>query len=119
MTAKKKTTAAVAAKQVKAETEAPVAPAISAAPVDENTGSADVSTAAVEQANADAPADLPAAAEFAPSGAPVQVVPDVEPSHPAVDANPRANTTEAQNRIDFNDPTISGQEAVERNLGLK
>lgn len=62
------------------------------------------------------PADIKAAKEFAPSGAPVQTVPDVDPNHPAVDANPRANTTVEQNRIDFNDPTISGAEAVAQNL---
>lgn len=57
-----------------------------------------------------------AATKIDPSGAPVQVVPDVDLSHPAVDADPRANTTELQNRIDFNDPTLTGQEAVEKNL---
>ena len=56
------------------------------------------------------------ATEIDPSGAPVQIVPDVDLSHPAVDADPRANTTAEQNRIDFNDPTIEGSEAVERNL---
>ena len=63
-----------------------------------------------------APANIPPATEFAPSGAPVQSVPDVDPAHPAVDADPRANTTADQNRIDFNDPTLSGAEAVEKNL---
>lgn len=52
------------------------------------------------------------------SGAPVQIVPDVDLGHPAVDNDPRANTTADQNRIDFNDPTIPGHVAVERNLGL-
>lgn len=51
-----------------------------------------------------------------PSGAPDQIVPDVDMSHPAVDADPRANTTADQNRIDFNDPTLSQSEAVEQNL---
>lgn len=59
---------------------------------------------------------IPAATEINPSGAPQQIVPDVDLSHPAVDADPRKNTTADQNRIDFNDPTISGSEAVERNL---
>ena len=36
--------------------------------------------------------------------------------HPAVDSNPREGTTADQNRIDFNDPTLSGAEAVEANL---
>ncbi|WP_288430210.1 hypothetical protein [uncultured Agrobacterium sp.] len=61
-------------------------------------------------------ANIAAASEFAPSGAPVQSVPDVDPSHIAVDADPRKGTSETQNRIDFNDPTMSGQAAVEQNL---
>ncbi len=61
-------------------------------------------------------ANIPAASEFAPSGAPVQSVPNVDPSHIAVDADPRKGTSETQNRIDFNDPTLSGQEAVAKNL---
>lgn len=64
-----------------------------------------------------APANIPAATDFDPSGAPIQIVSDVDPSHPAVDDNPRRGTTVDQNRIDFNDPTISGQEAVEKALG--
>lgn len=63
-----------------------------------------------------AAAAIPAATEFAPSGAPVQSVPDVDPSHVAVDADPRKGTSETQNRIDFNDPTLSGEEAVVKNL---
>lgn len=58
------------------------------------------------------PANIPAATEVSTSGAPQQVVPDVDMSHPAVDNNPRANTTVDQNRIDFNDPTIPGHDAV-------
>ena len=50
------------------------------------------------------------------AGAPQQIVDDVELSHPAVDNDPRANTTAESNRIDFSDPTISGAEAVKRNL---
>lgn len=61
-------------------------------------------------------ANVAPATEFDPSGAPRQTVADVDPSHPAVDDNPRADTTEDQNRIDFNDPTLSGSEAVEKNL---
>jgi hypothetical protein len=61
-------------------------------------------------------ANIAGATEFDPSGAPRQVVGDVDPSHPAVDDNPRAGTTVDQNRIDFNDPTISGSEAVAKNL---
>lgn len=63
----------------------------------------------------DKPADVKAATEFAPSGAPVQAI-TIDADHPAVDADPRAGTTEDQNRIDFNDPTLSGAEAVAKNL---
>ncbi len=59
---------------------------------------------------------VPAATEIDTSGAPQQIVPDVDLDHPAVDNDPRANTTEQQNRIDFNDPSIEGHEAVEKNL---
>ena len=59
-----------------------------------------------------AAANLPAATEIDPSGAPRQIVPDVDMSHPAVDDNPRAKTTVDQNRIDFNDPTVPGHTAV-------
>ncbi|MGV1870894.1 hypothetical protein [Agrobacterium rosae] len=61
-------------------------------------------------------ANIAAASEFSPSGAPIQSVPDVDPSNIAVDADPRKGTSEKQNRIDFNDPTLSGREAVEQNL---
>ncbi|OAS26291.1 hypothetical protein [Methylobacterium platani] len=62
------------------------------------------------------PADVKPATSFAPSGAPEQDVPGVDVGHPALDANPRAGTTADQNRIDLNDPTLSGAEAVKRNL---
>ena len=64
------------------------------------------SAAKTEQSN------IAPATEIDPSGAPVQIVPDVDMSHPAVDADPRKGTTVAQNRIDFNDPNKSGAEAV-------
>ncbi|GBD48094.1 hypothetical protein [Methylopila sp. Yamaguchi] len=67
-----------------------------------------------EEAGA-APANIPAATEFSTSGAPVQVT-DFDPSHPAVDDNPRKDTTLDQNRIDFNDPGLSESEAVAKNL---
>lgn len=38
------------------------------------------------------------------------------PEHPAVVADSRAATTDEQNRIDFNDPTLTEAEAVEKNL---
>ncbi len=56
------------------------------------------------------------AATIDTSGAPQQIVPDVDMKHPAVDADPRAHTTAVQNRIDFNDPSLDGPEAVEANL---
>lgn len=57
-------------------------------------------------------ANIAPATSIDPSGAPQQVVPDVDLDHPAVDANPRANTTVDQNKIDWNDPTIPSAEAV-------
>lgn len=63
-----------------------------------------------------ADAKIKPATEFEASGAPHQIVTDVDPSHPAVDNDPRAGTTVEQNKIDFNDPTISGAEAVAKNL---
>jgi hypothetical protein len=66
----------------------------------------------------DKPADIAPATQIDPSGAPVQIVPDVDLEHPAVDANPRANTTEAQNKIDFNDPGKSGVDVVSEQLGM-
>ncbi|WP_342657127.1 hypothetical protein NPJ82_09235 [Sphingomonas sp. NY01] len=59
------------------------------------------------------------ATEIDTSGAPQQIVPDVDMTHPAVDNDPRAGTTTEQNRIDFNDPTISGADQVAINLGMK
>jgi hypothetical protein len=64
----------------------------------------------------DKPTDIAPATTIDPSGAPVQIVPDVDMDHPAVDANPRSNTTENQNRIDFNDPSLDGREVVEKAL---
>lgn len=61
-------------------------------------------------------ADIAPAKTFSTSGAPVQVVPDVDPDHPAIDNDPRKGTTVLQNKIDMNDPTITGSEAVEQNL---
>jgi len=65
---------------------------------------------------ADKPAKIAPATKIDTSGAPQQIVPDVDLNHPAVDADPRSNTTVKQNQIDFNDPTIEGHEAVEKNL---
>lgn len=56
------------------------------------------------------PANISDAVAFLPSGAVLQSVHQVDRSHPAVDANPRANTTANMNRIDFNHPTKTGAE---------
>jgi hypothetical protein len=40
----------------------------------------------------------------------------IDTKHPAVDDEPRKGLPPESNRIDFNDPTISGAEAVEQNL---
>ncbi|RZI61401.1 MAG: hypothetical protein EOP94_00595 [Zymomonas sp.] len=61
------------------------------------------------------PADIAPATQFAPSGAPVQSS-EFDLDHAALDANPRANTTSDQNRIDFNDPVRTGREIVEDQL---
>lgn len=65
------------------------------------------------------PADIAPATDFAPSGAPEQVVPGVDPSHPAVDADPRAGTSVDQNKVDFNDPVKPGAQVVAEQLGYK
>lgn len=62
---------------------------------------------------------LSPATEIDLSGAPVQIVPDVDMTHPAVDANPRQGSTVGQNRIDFNDPNKSGSEAVAEMLNAQ
>ncbi|WP_288935070.1 hypothetical protein [uncultured Sphingomonas sp.] len=62
------------------------------------------------------PANIAPAEAFSTSGAPVQIVPGVDPSHPAIDNNPRAGTTVQQNAIDMNDPTLTGPEAVAQML---
>lgn len=60
-------------------------------------------------------ADIAPATEFEPSGAPVQSS-GFDLDHVSLDANPRANTTEHQNRIDFNDPIRTGEEIVTQRL---
>lgn len=67
----------------------------------------------------DEKASISPATQIDPSGAPVQIVPDVDMSHPAVDANPRHGTTVGQNRIDFNDPNKTGSEAVAEMLNAQ
>lgn len=58
-------------------------------------------------------ANIAPAKTFSPSGAPHQVT-EFDPEHPAVDNDPRANTTADMNRIDFNDPVLTGAEIVEQ-----
>ena len=77
---------------------------------------------AVEERNAELNKD----ADFSPAGvdrveASGAIIEDeavaaIPLDHPAVDNNPRAGTTVRQNNIDFNDPTLTTEEAVEANL---
>jgi hypothetical protein len=60
-------------------------------------------------------ANVKPATTFSPSGAPNQTA-GIDVDHPAVDNDPRKDTTADQNRIDFNDPDLSEEEAVEANL---
>lgn len=61
---------------------------------------------------------LSPATEMAASGAFIEpeIVAGVDTDHPAVDNAPRKDQPAISNRIDFNDPTVSEAEAVERNL---
>ncbi|QUT04835.1 hypothetical protein KFK14_17635 [Sphingobium phenoxybenzoativorans] len=61
-------------------------------------------------------ADVAPAEDFEASGAPHQIVPDIDLSHPAVDNDPRETATAEAVRIDFNDPTTSDESAVAQNL---
>lgn len=61
-------------------------------------------TAALTGKDIDVDSGVAPASTFSTSGAPVQIVPDVDPDHPAVDNDPRKNTTPEMNKIDFNDP---------------
>lgn len=84
----------------------------------QNEGAAPVVLATASQLDTSGAADISAATKFTPSGAPDQVT-DIDVSHPAVDNDPRANTTVDMNKIDFNDPTVSGSDAVAKALGMK
>ena len=75
----------------------------------ETTASTPTIPAIVADLDTSGPADIAAAETFSPSGAPHQVT-DFDPSHPAVDNDPRAGTTVEMNKIDFNDPTKTGAE---------
>jgi hypothetical protein len=59
-----------------------------------------------------------AAADIEASGAVMEpkATADVPMDHPAVESNPRAGLPAESSRIDFNDPTLPGHEAVARNL---
>lgn len=78
----------------------------------------DIAANALVAANLDTsgPAGIAPAEAFSTSGAPVQIVPGVDPEHPAIDNNPRANTTVLQNAIDMNDPTLTGAEQAAQML---
>ena len=80
-----------------------------------NEGEAPVVLATASALDTSPAANIAPATEFSPSGAPRQVT-DIDVDNPAVDNDPRAGTTANQNRIDFNDPSIEGHEAVEKNL---
>lgn len=62
--------------------------------------------------------ELAPATQVQPSGAFMEpeIAERVDTSHPAVDNEPRKGQPKVANQIDFNDPTISDAEAVERNL---
>lgn len=75
-------------------------------------------TTTKKTANASDTTNTTPATEFDPSGAPHQTA-DVDPSHRALDANPREDTSADQNRIDLNDPTLSEEEAVAKNLAAQ
>jgi len=81
----------------------------------ENTkgAAATVGTTAVK------PDKLTPATDVAASGALIEpeIVERIDTSHPAVDDEPRKGVSEESNQIDFNDPTLSQEEAVARNLG--
>lgn len=64
------------------------------------------------------PDDLTPATEVAASGALIEpeIVERIDTKHPAVDDEPRKGAPKVSNQIDFNDPTLTPEEAVERNL---
>jgi hypothetical protein len=61
---------------------------------------------------------LTPATDVAASGAFIEpeIVSRIDVDHPAVDNNPRKGQPVISNQIDFNDPHLDTQEAVERNL---
>lgn len=65
--------------------------------------------------------NLTAATKVEASGAFIEpeIVERVEVDHPAVDNNPRKGQPKIANQIDFNDPHLDVQEAVEKNLKVQ
>lgn len=63
--------------------------------------------------------DLKPATDVAASGALIEttILERIDTKHPAVDDEPRKGASKASNQIDFNDPTLTPEEAVEKNLG--
>ena len=63
-------------------------------------------------------ATIAPATDFEASGAVIEpgAKAAVDMKHPAVDDNPRKGTSADSNRIDFNDPTKTDEEAVVDNL---
>ena len=63
--------------------------------------------------------DLTPATQAAASGAMIEpeILDRIDTEHPAVDNNPRKGASKASNQIEFNDPTLSQEEAVMKNLG--
>jgi len=46
-----------------------------------------------------------------------EIVARIDVDHPAVDNNPRKGQPVIANQIDFNDPHLSSEDAVKKNLG--
>jgi hypothetical protein len=79
----------------------------------------DTTRPAVKDDEGSKPADIAPGTEMEASGAIIEeAAKKVDLDHPAVDNNPRADTTVRQNQIDFNDPAKPQKEAVEENLGI-
>ncbi len=79
------------------------------------TSSSTKKTETPEEKDGKEKANIPAATSFSPSGAPNQTS-DIPVDHPAVDNDPRKDTSALQNRADYNDPSLSSAEAVAENL---
>ena len=62
--------------------------------------------------------NLTPATSVAASGAFIEpeIVERIDVDHPAVDNNPRKGQPKLANQIDFNDPKLDTQQAVEKNL---